>query len=67
MTSFSPRLTNNAIFSPFRSSKAFVATVVPILIHSMLEASIFWSRGKDFPVSCSKTLRIPSVCSSDVV
>lgn len=32
--SLKPRVTSNAVLSPLRSSRALVATVVPILIHS---------------------------------
>ena len=62
-TSGKPWLTTSAILSPFLSSKALVATVVPIRIQSICDVSIepeanFW------PVSDSKILRIPSVWNS---
>jgi hypothetical protein len=58
--SLNPFVTTKAHFVEFLSSKAFVATVVPILIDEMLLVSIFWPRGIDAPVACSRIWRIPS-------
>ena len=42
----------SAILSPFLSSRALVAMVVPMRIHSILEESIGWSLGNCRPNSC---------------
>lgn len=47
-----PRVTSKAVLSPCLSSKALVATVVPILIHPIREVSTGWSLEKVCPVSC---------------
>lgn len=43
---------SRAILSPLRSSSAFVATVVPMRIHSIWEESRGWSGGRGTPSSC---------------
>ena len=49
--SLNPFVIASAILVPFLSSRAFVATVVPILIHSIWDTSTGWLAGIDFPVS----------------
>ncbi len=54
-----PCVINNAVLEPFRSSKALVATVVPILILSILcEGSLSFS-------DRFKILRMPSTTGSE--
>lgn len=48
--SLNPSLINSAIFAPFLSKRAFVATVVPIRIHDINDPSI--SPSIFLPVSC---------------
>ena len=49
--SLNPFVIAKAILVPFLSNKALVATVVPIRIHSILDASIGMSAANFFPVS----------------
>ena len=55
-----PRVVTSAKRAPSRSSSPFVATVVPIRIHSIRDASSGASRGCATPVASSSTRRIPS-------
>ncbi len=49
--SLKPAVVTRTVFSPFLSSRALVATVVPILIHLICEVSTL-SLGIFFPVTC---------------
>jgi hypothetical protein len=63
-TSLRPSLIRSATLSPFLSSKAFVATVVPILMLNIYEVGIFSARGRS-TLRTSESIRlIPSVGAS---
>ena len=56
-----PSVTTSADRAPSRSSSAFVATVVPMRIHSMRSVGTGASRGIVSPVTSSRMRRIPSL------
>jgi len=58
--SLKPFVTTMAMSSPFLSSKALVATVVPILILSIFEVSNGSPRTISLPVNLERRRRIPS-------
>lgn len=59
-----PSVMSKATFSPVRSRRQFVATVVESLVYSILETSSFFPRGCLLPVAISRTRRIPSTGAS---
>ena len=56
-----PSVTTSADRAPSRSRSAFVATVVPMRIHSMRSVGTGTSRGMEVPVTSSRMRRIPSL------
>jgi hypothetical protein len=61
----SGRTMSMACFSPLRSRRELVATVVPILTNSILEVSISSLRGSFSPRNHSNSRRMPSVGASE--
>ena len=58
--SLNPRVATSAVLAPCRSSSAFVATVVPMRIHSIWSVGTGASLGIFLPVTSSSTRRMPS-------